>query len=180
MQTRQIHGYTIDEHPNPESVYDWIRDNWHDLGQFTVDETVCSLKAFAEYFGVEIDYCIGIVPDRGEYIRFQFTGDRIGMLDSDIAGLSGNRLRTYIVNNFPKYSDCCPFTGVCYDETLLDNIRSFVAKPDSRNFKELLQDCGNAMFSVLHNEGKYIYSNEGLRETCEANEYLFTESGGIF
>jgi len=31
----------------------------------------------------------------------------------------------------------------------------------------------------LHDEGEYIYSDEGLTELCDANEYHFTESGAF-
>jgi len=30
--------WTIEDHPNKEACFDWIRNNWHDLGQFEVNE----------------------------------------------------------------------------------------------------------------------------------------------
>ncbi len=39
--------YTIDDHPNPKAVYDWVRNNWHDLGEQMVQERVDSRKAVA-------------------------------------------------------------------------------------------------------------------------------------
>jgi hypothetical protein len=33
--------------------------------------------------------------------------------------------------------------------------------------------------TALHNEGDYLYSEEGLYEMCECNEYEFTLEGAI-
>jgi len=31
----------------------------------------------------------------------------------------------------------------------------------------------------LHDEGEYIYSDEGIEDLCEANGYFFTEDGAF-
>lgn len=155
--------YTIEEHPNPEAVYGWIRDNWHDLGDFAVEESIVSLKAFAEHIGARVDYSISIVPDRGENIRFSFEyneptlGDVIIDLD-----LSGN----------------CPLTGMCYDENILDAVRD-AATDATATLADVLRDVEYNVLKTLHNEGDYLYSDEGLFEMCQANEYEFYENGEI-
>mgnify|MGYP003126522061 CR=1 FL=1 len=55
----------------------------------------------------------------------------------------------------------CPLTGVCWDIDLIES----------------MQTDGNAhgVLRALHEDSEYIYSDEGLREFCEANEYEFTE-----
>ena len=54
-------------------------------------------------------------------------------------------------------------TGRCYDQDVIEGIN-----------KDELEE---AVLKTLHAEGEYIYSDEGLRETCEANGYEFTEDG---
>lgn len=68
--TKTITANTIDTHPNPEAVYEWVRSNWHDLNDHNVCDFEEALKAFAEWHGVKVDYAISAVPDRSEYIRF--------------------------------------------------------------------------------------------------------------
>ena len=98
MKTIETNYYTIDEHPNPSEVFDWIRDNWYDLGQPTVDEVLDSLKVFAKSEGLTLDCSISIIPDRGEFIRF-------GNVPSDFT--------------MPKSDGNCQYTGVCWDECIL-------------------------------------------------------------
>jgi len=62
-------------------------------------------------------------------------------------------------------------------EILLDEIRAFLKKPDSRSFQELIDDCTHKLLTTIHNEGEYIYSDEGLFELCQVNEYEFTIDG---
>ena len=167
-----ITTYNINEHPDKEAAYQYIRDNWHDLGQHYLDESIESLKAFSDYFNADLDYAISVVPDRGEFIT-------CNIADENISKLSGNRLRTYLVNNFSKISTCCPFTGCCYDETLLDQLRAFIKAPDGRDFQELLSDATSDLLKDLHSEGEYIYSDEGIHELLESNEYDLLIDGSI-
>jgi len=163
-----ITSYQIDEHPSPDSVYDWVRNNWHDLGDFSVQEAIDSFTAFCRYFDADSDYAVSIVPDRGEYLTASIKND-------DIAGLSGARLFKYIQAHYRDFSKCCPFTGVCYDDFLLDPIRKFMKKPDSRTLQDLLDDCLHNLLITLHKEGEYIYSDDGIYDMCQSNEYEFIE-----
>lgn len=185
MKTHTIKTYTIDEHPDPDLVYDWVRNNWHDLGDNVLQESLESLKGFAAYYDAKLDYSFGINPDRGEHITIKIE-------DDNIADLSGVRLYKYLDNHYAlcpnqytnkleaTLSGSCPFTGVCYDETLLDAIRDFMKKPDDRTFQDLLTECGDNLLDTIHKEGEHIYSDEGLKETLSANEYDFKEDGSIF
>ena len=158
QRTIETTVYTIESHPDPGRVFDWIRDNWHDLGDFYVQEMVESLKAFSDHIGATLDYSISIVPDRGEYILFRCDHDLVDVKKS--LDLHGD----------------CPFTGVCYDETILDAFRDC---DSDDSLDDVLRDVEHRVLKDLHNEGEYIYSDEGLRELCEANEYEFTKSGKI-
>jgi hypothetical protein len=164
-------GYTIDQHTNPDAVYDYIRDNWHDMYVWG-NENVDSLKAFCDYFNLSGMDC-RISPCSYSYASATIQ-------DDDIANLSGVRLFKYIGHNFPiDLSGGCPFTGYCFDENLLDNIREFMKKPDSRTFQELINDCLDSWVKAYVSDLEYTYTDEALRDTCEANEWYFTESGEI-
>ena len=95
--------YTIDEHPNPEACYNWIRNNWYDLGQHIIDDMIASLKALADYTGGKLDYSIGIFPDRGEFVK--------------LTDYNKNAL-TDLMDKI----DNCPLTGVCYDFNVIEGL----------------------------------------------------------
>ena len=74
----------------------------------------------------------------------------------------------------------CPFTGICFDEDFLDNIRKFVKKPDSTTFKELLTDAVYNTINAGCKDWDYINSDEGIEESIIANEYEFKADGTRF
>lgn len=141
MRVIQFKVYPISEHPNKEACLEWIRYNWHDLNQYSVEEVINSIKALSEKIGGTFDYCIGQVPDRGEYIIFE---------DYDKEVL--NALNP----------DDLPLTGVCWDYEVIEALK--------KGNPRLILDA-------LHKSTEWVYSEEGLTELCEANEYEFYENG---
>ena len=166
-------GYTIADHPNPELVYDWMRGNWHDLYSWQ-GENIDSLKGFCDEFNLSgMDYAVSTCS---------YSYATANIQDEDIAALSGVRLFKYIQNNHnldKLLSGNCPFTGYCFDENLLDNIRSFIQSPDKRNFQELINDCLHDWVKTYIADWEYTYTDEALQETCERNEYYFDENGNF-
>lgn len=144
MRQEIINIYQIHEHPDKDACFEWIRNNWYDLGDYCVSEMITSLKALAEAVNGTLDYSLSIVPDRGEHVSIK---------DYD----KGELKALY------KKRDECPLTGMCYDYDIINGLYN----------GEL---CA-AVTSTLHNEGEYLYSDEGLREMCEANEYEFLKDG---
>jgi hypothetical protein len=190
----KITTHTIDSHPDPDLVYDWVRSNWHDLGDYNVQECMDTLKGFCKHFDLELkDWCISSVPDRGEGITVIFPcPDYSGNIDTT-GELAGVRLFKYINNNYLSYRNKytekiepdllagnCPFTGVCWDESMLDPMREFMRKPTGIDFDDLVQDCFASLLKALHNETEYQYSDEGLRDHLSINEYEFTTSGEFY
>lgn len=144
MRIIETKVFTFDEHPNPQSCFDWIRSNWHDLGQHYVDDMIESLKALAKTVQGDLDYSLSIAPDRGEFVSIK------GYDAALLAGLYALK-------------DDCPLTGMCYDIDVIEALRR--------------GDLQSTVLNILHNEGEYIYSDDGLREFCAGNEYEFDESG---
>jgi len=56
-----------------------------------------------------------------------------------------------------------PLTGVCWDADLIESMQKY----------------GNAdgLMTAIHNDTEHYYSNEGLRELCEINQWEFDERG---
>lgn len=100
----------------------------------------------------------------------------------DIGELSYVRLWKYINTN---HADCiskignCQFTGVCWDENLLDGIAEFMNKPYKTDFESLLNGCVESLRIAVEREIEYQNSDECIAESLEANEYEFTEEGSI-
>lgn len=102
MRIIKIKVYTIEEHPNKGKCFNWIRNNWHDLNQYSVNEVIESIKALSDKIGGTYDYSIGQLPDRGQFISFK----------------DYNHDLLYRLN-----SDDLPLTGVCWDIDLIIGLR---------------------------------------------------------
>lgn len=165
MRVIETKVYKIGEHPAPKKAFNWIRENWHDLGDHAVEDAIDSLKGFADCIGAKLDYGIGIAPDRGEHVSFTFPDGETPTLGDIMMNLdlSGN----------------CPFTGVFYDEVILDVFRD-VAENAATDINNVLSDIESRVLKCLHDEGDYLYSNEGLTSFCEANAYEFAADGEFY
>ena len=133
----------------------------------------------------------------------------IESVDSQIEELTGQRLRTWLLNNhyenffepkpYGKYekrangkwrndryskilktATCCPFTGVCYDESFMDVFREFVKNPcNYTTFEDLLKSAVETVLSDLEKECEYLISEEAIIERIEGGDYEFTENGEL-
>lgn len=196
MKTKEITLYTYDE--LSDSAKEHARYDFISSEPFNDDELRSSLDAFESVFPIKIgkwEYG-GCTP----WIDFTFTADET------IEELSGWRLATYIWNNYKddiykgkyyskmrwegdKYilkirhskiileSQMCPFTGVCFDEDLLDPIWKFLKAPDDTTFIDLMKNCLDSWISAADKEWNYENSEEYFAEMCEANEWTFRENG---
>jgi hypothetical protein len=165
-------SYTIDEHPNPEAVFDWIRQHW-ETGEDELHEVVDTLKGFCDRLDLTLaDWQISVVEDRGERIMIT--------VPDDLTDMHGVRLWKYLGKHYGDLiAKDCPFTGVFYDEIALDPLRQFMKMPDNRTWSELADDCASALLDGLHDQYEWRISDECLREECEANEWEFYENGRV-
>ena len=126
---------------------------------------------------------------------------RTSNIDDNILELTGQRLRTYLINNFyseiykPKtyykgvnkkrkskifVNNDCVLTGVCYDHDMLEGIYNFIQKPcNHTNFKDLIGNAFHDLRKSVEDEASYRYSDEAKIEDIEANDYEFYEDGNI-
>ena len=90
MRTIETKVYTIDEHPNKGLCFQWMRDNWHDLNDHSVQEVKDSIEALSEAIGGTNDYSFGAEPMRGEFVSFTDYDKEILMkLDADSLPITG-------------------------------------------------------------------------------------------
>ena len=103
MRTETISIYKIDEHPDREKCFEWIRNNDFDIGGGEIDELVCSLKKLSEVIDGTVDWCLSHYPDRGEHITFKD-------YDKDLL--------------FTLNEEKCPLTGFYWDIVVIEALRA--------------------------------------------------------
>lgn len=69
------------------------------------------------------------------------------------------------LKNLYRVKDTCPLTGMCYDITIIEALCISSAV------------LALQVTDTLHKEGEYAFSDEGLKDTCIANDYEFLENG---
>ena len=163
-------------------------DKFEPFVGFIYDDAHETVKAFCEVFGVK----------EGRHNWLDFNTDYI---DDNILELTGQRLRTYLINNFyseiykPKtyykgvnkkrkskifVNNDCVLTGVCYDHDMLEGIYNFIQKPcEHTDFKDLIGNAFHDLRKSVEDEASYRYSDEAKIEDIEANDYEFYEDGNI-
>jgi len=168
-----------------DAAIEWFRS---DNEYHHSDEVIKTIKEGLLHFGAELkNYSI----DWDNINGCDFSID-LGVSE-EVEELTSVRLWKYLHNNnlftyYNKYNKktenllegSCPFTGVCFDEDFLDNIRQFVKKPDTTTFKELLTDAVYNAINAGCKDWEYQQSDEAIIETIEANEYEFKADGTRF
>lgn len=95
--------YTIDEHPDKEKCYEWMRRNLLYLAEHERDEFIYSLRALSDHIGGGLDFGVSLVPDRGEYIHFtDYDEELLAKLDAE----------------------ACPLTGCFWDAEVIEHLRA--------------------------------------------------------
>ncbi len=92
-----------------------------------------------------------------------------GTLDYSISAVPDRgeyiRFKDYSHDDLCRISaDDLPLTGVCWDADIIEGLRT--GHPEK-------------VLKALHSDTEYQYSDEGLVEMCEANEYEFYENGEV-
>jgi len=158
-----------------------------------------SLEEFCKVFPVKAkNWSYGYRTDITSVIEFS-------AYDDDVWDLTGLRLRTWLINNFEEWlykgkyihivtnlkpysykskhskaiiePSCCPFTGYCMDENLLDPIRKFIKEPDGRTLEDLLNECLWSWVNACQEDYEYEMTFEFFKEHAEANEWEFYQNG---
>ena len=195
MKTATINIYEfseLSEQAQEQARYSFISNGGYSWAGGQVD----SLKAFCEHFNLNLDdYSYGNSSCRDNFVRVSVKNEDIAELSNAellaclndsgfliVPGTKWSDKQKAIINTGKKVSllgGQCPFTGVCHDEDLLDDLRSFVKSTDDRTYQELMQDCADTWLKSVIEECDYQESMEYFKEIAEANDYQFTEDGSI-
>lgn len=188
-----ITAYTFDE-LSTEAQSRALRSLPYDDCEHTSSECVDSLRAFAEKVsrscGITLkDWSIGDL--QRSFTKWE--------LDEVVSELSGPRSLAWIENNIfgplrvpyvrmvdrkvakryyarPGEIPACPYTGVCFDEDILDAFRD---KDLSLTIGERFASIGDRLSRVIEADIEYANSEEGRREYAESyfDGALFDEDG---
>lgn len=84
-------------------------------------------------------------------------------------------------------NNSCVLTGMCYDNEILKPIYDFIDnyKQDAKNydftdFEDLIKYCFHNLKKCLDSEEEYMYSDKGVIEEINNNDYYFTKDGKRF
>lgn len=192
MKTHVINTYTFDElSPQAkEKALRWAGNTLTDLYGWH-DENVQSLKAFAKWLGAKFDYSIQGGGYGYSWAKVTLADNYITMWveenkeyqEFELAELTGEKLYEWLQGDEDKITDCCPFTGYCMDEDLLDPMREYLAKSDPddpRTLQDLVNEGCERWVKSYVADWDWAYSDEGLKDFLTANEYQFTEDGKTF
>lgn len=121
--------------------------------EFEISDAIHSLKELAKYLGVESDYSISPLGDRGDYIKL------IGLIPEMLPDLKALSLKD------------CPLTGCFYDYDAINSAIEAI---------ELESEYLEAFQQAIYKNCESMTAEEYISDMCEANGYEFTESGEIY
>lgn len=177
MRTIETTLYQFDE--LDESAKDRARENFRssgrldDIDQWNWQDASASRKAFLDEFNAEFR--------QGRY-GSECVRIPVDSWSNPMGDLEYVRLWKYLNAN---HAGCiskighCQFTGVCWDEDLLDGIAEFMHKPYRTDFESLLYSCCEDLRIAVEREIEYQNSDEAIDESIRANEYEFNQDGSI-
>lgn len=140
-----------------------------------------SLEAFAEHFGSRLaNWSI-------DWSNSSYSSAEFSAAELTVAELSErfSRLGEFNPETLQGVGEC-KLTGYCYDEDCIDGARAwFMSQPEPADASEPLDlapmfEAGfRRWLAAVHEDYEYQQSDEALAETCEANDYWFTEGGKL-
>ncbi len=136
-------------------------------------EALDSIKALAAHFGGKMyDWNIDWANSSYSDAKFDMPED----MDPKDIYAKLKALGTFNRRTLRGHGDCA-LTGVCYDETAIDGFRWAWYREKERDLNVLMQAAFRSWLKAIHEEFDYQHTHEAFRETCEANDYEFTEDG---
>lgn len=158
-----------------EEAKERVRHNeMQNTGYSWSDEAIKSLEALAEHFDSKlVDYSIDWFNSSPSYVEFASVYHSEEQLKNLISKLGSVNPET------GKGKGNCVLTGYWVDEDAIDWLRE-VFNNGERVTVRLLQAAFEALLEVCQEDCKHQYSDEGLAELAEANDWEFLENGDIF
>jgi hypothetical protein len=177
-----------------ERARQWYREATA-ADDYPLEEIVESLKGLFKAAGIKLqDWSLGAY-NQGSFVKFdlgdaaELTGSRaVAWLENNLFGPLRITRETYLANrkDYLRYGwgyrigsiAPYPFTGICYDEDLIDGLRDSIKGGDTLKdaFRSLADVCGR----IAEKEYEYQNEDEQVDESIIANEYEFTADGRCY
>ena len=203
IKTLTYEVYTVDE-LSPDALerahMDYLSDGDY---YYWADESISTLREFEDIFPVRVrDYDCGY----NNYVNFEM----YYCFEDEVYDFTGTRLAKWLWNNYRdrlykgkyystpgKYVDdkytyksrhskiildnCCPLTGYCADDAILEPIYKFMASPDNYQTPEdIMNDCLQSWVYACRDDVDASESLESFIDTAQANEWTFTKEGKLW
>jgi hypothetical protein len=118
MRTIETKIFTIDDHPNEEKCFDYIRENIFDLNEHSLMDAIESIKMLTNFIGGKNDYSISQSPCRGEYVKFtDYDKESLMELDADECPLTGVWTDAELIESMQKYGNADGLINAIHDDT---------------------------------------------------------------
>lgn len=193
-ETRTYTVYSINEltqQAQSKAHYKWLESVDYSYS----DDNRATLTKFLDTFFITCNH----FEYDGSHYNYHFTTK----LKDGLEELSGQRLATYLYNNFSnvlfppkKYwstkekkkreshvlkDNCCVLTGYYLDDTILQPLYDFLQKPNPKNtFLELLDMCLDHFFRACRDDVFYCESFDFFVEESTANDWEYFQNGTLF
>jgi hypothetical protein len=150
------------------------QDQEQAFGYPWADEALESLQKLAAHFGGKLTkYEIDFFDGSPSYARFDMPD---GLNKDEIKALL-DKLGDYDEATGRGYGEC-ELTGFCADSDAVDGFRTEFLQ-GATDLNDLMQAAFKTWIKAAQNDCDGIYSDEGMADTCEANEYYFFENGEL-
>lgn len=194
--------------PDAEIVYrfselsdeakDNVRDRLQSHGWDRDDEFGSTLRALVKHFGgrladYDIDWTGGtystvefdMPEDEGFIPEYWTAEDDDGNLDEErLLEMKREEIKR-LLDQLGEYNPEtlrlageCKLTGVYCDDDAIDAVRKAFVEGES-DLDELMQAGFDALLTTAKKQFEFDYSDEGLTEDCEANDWWFDEDGNF-
>ena len=137
-------------------------------------EALESIRKLAQHFGGKVkDYSLDWFNGSPSWMTFDMPDD---MTRKEIKALL-SELGTYNKRTGRGHGDC-KLTGICSDEDAIDGFR-LAFRAGTSDLDTLMQAAYKTWIKACWDDCDGMYSDEGMEDMSEANEYHFFEDGEI-
>jgi hypothetical protein len=190
MKTIKVYSYNeLSKESKERALQDWNDEN----REIVWAEEI--YKSFQEIF----QQTVGLKLGNYSIGAYQHSWATVVFEHNEVKDFKGHRAITWIENNLldhlrisyygdrrkevskygqwyrPGMIEPCPFTGYCFDDTLLNALQQSVKDGDT--LEETFKGLANVVQKELEGEHEYQQSEEYFKDHAEANDYQFLENG---
>lgn len=138
-------------------------------------EALKSLESLAAHFGGKLsDYSVDWFNSSYSTARFTMPD---GWTEADIRAALG-KLGKYNRKTLKGLGEC-QLTGYASDEDAIDGLRRAFLKDKERDLTRLMEAAFRSWLKAAQENCAGIYSDEGMKDSAEANGYRYTEAGDL-